>query len=89
MTRIRSLAASACFCALVTSAGGCVSGMRYKVPMPSSLTLGTVREENATVAAGQMRHVAPGPDAEARGAMAQPHQVPHQTETSSGVAVLR
>lgn len=59
MTRVRNLTASACFSVLAVSSMGCVSGMQYKMPMPSSLTLGTIREEGATLAGARARHAKP------------------------------
>jgi hypothetical protein len=53
MTSARRLTASVCIGALACGPlGGCVSGMRYKLPMPRELTLGTVQDDPAPRVAG-------------------------------------
>jgi len=45
MKRTRA-AATGLFCMmLAVTTGGCMRGMTYKMPMPDSMTLGTVKDE--------------------------------------------
>ena len=40
-------------CALVLSMGtGCMPGVTYRIPMPNSMTFGTVKADDATLASG-------------------------------------
>jgi hypothetical protein len=39
--------------------GGCMPGMTYRIPMPSSLTFGTIKADEATLASDQPRAIKP------------------------------
>lgn len=42
-----------CFAALVSFNGGCMRGMTYKIAMPESMTIGTMKDD-ATLASAEI-----------------------------------
>jgi hypothetical protein len=62
MSRLLWLTTAAACCPAAVACSGCVRGVTYNMPMPESLTLGTVRgEEAAGLAAGGQRAAATRP----------------------------
>jgi hypothetical protein len=60
MGQIRRPMAVGSLCALLLPLGaGCMPGMTYRIPMPSSMTFGTVKADDATLASGEARPAKP------------------------------
>lgn len=55
MSRLTRLVATACCAASATATAGCVHGVTYRMPMPSSLTLGTIRGDESPRVASAVR----------------------------------